>query len=218
MNKLNQNMTIENAKDSLKNAGLYIVSAQEIKRLADVAMSAYENYPLHNWFSGGKYDKKASKIIMEISIKTMIDSGIIYADSPDLNGFAIWMPPHFSGSKTLPFFLKGGIKLILNSGLGIIEKLLKYENYAMGLKKKYTNHNDWYLYNLSVSKNSQNKGIASKLLYPMLEFCDSNKQICYLETNKDTNVPLYEHFGFELLEEGLIPDTDLKHYAMIKRP
>lgn len=207
-----------NARDMIKKSGLYLVTTKDIEKLANVAMDAYENYPLHNWFSGGEYDFQASYLVMKISLKTMLSEGVIYADSPEINGFAIWMPPGFSGSKTLPFILNGGVKLIFNSGLGIIARLLKYETYAMSLKKKFTNHNDWYLYNLSVSKKMQGKGIASKLLKPMIEFCHDNKIDSYLETNKGSNVPLYEHYGFELLEEDFIPDTDLKHYAMIKRP
>jgi ribosomal protein S18 acetylase RimI-like enzyme len=148
----------------------------------------------------------------------MIDYGVIYADSSELNGFAVWMPPKYTGTKTLPFLMNGGIKLILNSGLKLIIKLLKYENFAMPLKKKYTNHNDWYLFNLSVKKSAQGKGIASKLLKPMTEFCNSINSICYLETNKDTNVPMYEHFGFKLEEKDFIPNTDVMHYAMTKTP
>ena len=204
-------------REALKNVGLHIVSKNEIDKLADVAMDAYENYPLHNWFCGGTYNLFISKIIMKISLKSMFDNGVIYADSPELNGFAIWLPPPFSGNKTLPFLFNGGIKLILKSGLGIIAKLLKYENYAMSLKKKYTNHEDWYLFNLSVAKKSQNRGIASKLLRPMLEVCDSGQFVCYLETNKEANVPMYEHFGFELAHQGVIPGTTVNHYAMVRK-
>lgn len=35
-------------REALKNAGLHIISKNEIDKLADVAMDAYENYPLHN--------------------------------------------------------------------------------------------------------------------------------------------------------------------------
>ena len=204
-------------REALKNAGLHIISKNEIDKLADVAMDAYENYPLHNWFCGGTYNLFISKIIMKISLKSMFDNGVIYADSPELNGFAIWLPPPFSGNKTLPFLFNGGIKLILKSGLGIIAKLLKYENYAMSLKKKYTNHEDWYLFNLSVAKKSQNQGIASKLMRPMLELCDSNQFVCYLETGKESNVGMYEHFGFELAEQGMVPGTTVGHYAMVRK-
>ena len=88
----------------------------------------------------------------------------------------------------------------------------------MNLKKKFTEHNDWYLFNLSVKKDAQGKGIASKLLKPMLEFLSKQNSVCYLETNKDTNVPFYEHFGFKMMEKGFIPQSNVIHYAMTKLP
>ena len=209
---------LEMARNAVKNAGLFLVSEKEIDKLAEVAVDAYRDYPLHNWFSDGKYNPKASELIMQISLKTMMKYGVIYADSPELNGFSIWMPPNFTGSKALPFLLKGGVILILNSGFKIIKKLMDYETLAMALKKKFTGHIDWYLYNLSVKKDAQGKGIASKLLKPMIEFTNKKNSVCYLETNKESNVQLYEHFGFKLMEKCLIPETDVMHYAMTKVP
>lgn len=216
MDKLVRKIEIPLAKKVIEKAGLYIVQKKDLELLADVAADAYEDYPLHNWFTKGKYDKKASKLIMQISLKTMIEDAIIYADSEELNGFAVWLPFGFTGSKTFPFLFNGGLKLILHSGLGIIGRLLTYENYAMNLKKDFTDNYDWYLYNLSVRKSAQGKGIASKLMRPMLEFCDNEKMIAYLETNKKSNVGLYNHYGFELKKEEFIPKTNVIHYAMVR--
>ena len=52
----------------------------------------------------------------------------------------------------------------------------------------------------------------------MLQFCDDEKMVAYLETNKDKNVTLYQHYGFELKKEELIPKTTVTHYAMIRTP
>ena len=117
-----------------------------------------------------------------------------------------------------PFLASGGLKLILHSGLGIIGRLLTYENYAMNLKKEFTDHYDWYLYNLSIRKDAQGKGIASKLMRPMLQFCDDERMVTYLETNKESNVSLYRHYGFDLMKEEIIPKTTVTHYAMVRHP
>ena len=186
--------------------------------MAEVAADAYRDYPLHNWLTKGKYDARASELIMRISLKTMTEDAVIYADSEEINGFAAWLPFGFTGSKALPFLLNGGLKLIFHSGLGIIGRLLTYENYAMSLKKEYTENYDWYLYNLSIKKDAQGKGIASKLMRPMLRFCDDEHMVAYLETNKEPNVGLYRHYGFELMKEELIPKTPVMHYAMVRRP
>ena len=218
MDKLVRKIELPLAKRVVEKAGLYIVPESRIKELAAVAADAYRDYPLHDWFSGGNYDVYVSEKIMEISLRTMSDDAVIYADSEELNGFAVWLPMGFEGSKTLPFLINGGLKLIAHSGFRIIGRLLTYETYAMNLKKEFTGNVDWYLYNLSVKKSAQGKGIAGNLLRPMLEFCDKENIVTYLETNKESNVSLYAHFGFELSKKERIPQSSVMHYAMVRKP
>lgn len=218
MDKLVRKIEIPLAKKAIEQAGLYIVQEKDLDRLAEVAEDAYRDYPLHNWLTKGKYDAKASRLIMQISLKTMTEDAVIYADSEELNGFAAWLPFGFTGNKALPFLVNGGLELILHSGPGIIGRLLTYENYAMNLKKEFTDNYDWYLYNLSIRKDAQGKGIASKLMRPMLNFCDEEKMVAYLETNKESNVGLYRHYGFDLMKEEIIPKTPVTHYSMVRQP
>ena len=218
MDRLVRKIEIPLARNIIQKAGLYLVPEERLDELAEIAADAYQNYPLHNWFTKGVYDPIASKLIMKTTLAAMKDDAVIFADSEDLNGFAVWIPLGFTGSKTLPFLRNGGVRLLLHSGLGIIRKLLVYESFAMKLKKKYTGHVDWYLYNLSVRQSAQGKGIASKLMKPMLRFCDDEKMIVYLETNKEGNVPMYNHYGFELQEEQLIPGSPVMHYSMVRNP
>ena len=218
MDKLVRKIEIPLAKNAIEKAGLYIIQEKDLDRLAEVAADAYKDYPLHNWFTKDKYDPKASKLIMQISLRTMSEDAVVYADSEEINGFAVWLPFGFTGSKTLPFLANGGMSLILHSGPGIIGRLLTYETYAMNLKKEFTDNYDWYLYNLSIRKDAQGKGIASKLMRPMLQFCDDERMVVYLETNKESNVGLYQHYGFELMKEEQIPKSTVTHYAMVRGP
>lgn len=218
MDKLVRKIEIPLAKKVIERAGLYLVTEKDLDRLAEGAADAYRDYPLHNWLTNGKYDMKTSKLLMLVTLKNMTKDAVIYADSEELNGFAVWLPQGFTGSKALPFLLNGGLGLFLHAGIGFFLRLLAYENYSMGLKKEFTDHFDWYLFNLSIKKEAQGKGIASKLMRPMLQFCDDEKMIAYLETNKECNVGLYKHYGFDLMKEEFIPKTSVTHYAMVRQP
>ena len=218
MDKLVRKIEVPLAKNAIEKAGLYIAEEKDLERLAEVAADAYQDYPLHNWFMGGKYDVKASRLLMQISLKTMMKDAVIYADSEEINGFAAWVPFGFKGTEALPFLRNGGLKLFLYTGFGFVGRLLSYENYAMNLKKTFTDHYDWYLFNLSIKKSAQGKGIASKLMRPMLQFCDDERMVAYLETNKEQNVGLYRHYGFDLMKEELIPKTPVMHYSMVRKP
>ena len=218
MDKLVRKIEIPLAKKVIDRAGLYLVTEKDLDRLAEVAADAYQGYPLHEWFTNGKYDMKTSKLLMLVTLKTMTKDAVIYADSEELNGFAVWLPQGFTGNKALPFLLNGGLGLFLHAGIGFFLRLLAYENYSMGLKKEFTDHFDWYLFNLSIKKEAQGKGIASKLMRPMLQFCNDEKMVAYLETNKECNVGLYKHYGFDLMKEEFIPKTPVTHYAMVRQP
>ena len=218
MDKLVRKIEIPLARRAIEKAGLYLVEEKDIDRLAEVAADAYRDYPLHNWFTKGKYDAKASNLLMKVTLKTMTEDSVIYADSEEMNGFAAWLPFGFEGNEALPFLKNGGLKLFLHTGLGFVGRLLAYEKYAMNLKKQFTDNYDWYLFNLSIKKDAQGKGLASKLMRPMLQFCDDEQMIAYLETNKDSNVGLYKHYGFDLMKEELIPKSPVMHYAMVRNP
>ena len=218
MDKLVRKIEIPLARRAIEKAGLYLVSPKDLDQLAKGSADSYLDYPLHNWLMGGKYDPVASELLMRVSLRTMTEDAVIYADSEELNGFAAWIPFGYEGTKTLPFLMKGGLRLILHSGPGIIRKLVTYDNYAMNLKKEFTDNYDWYLFNLSIKKDAQGKGIASKLMRPMLQFCDDERMVAYLETNKAANVEIYRHYGFELMREELIPTSPVMHYAMVRRP
>ena len=218
MDKLVRKIEIPMARKAIEKAGLYLVQKKDLERLAEASADAYQDYPLHNWFTKGKYDAKAAKLLMEVSLKSMTEDAVIYADSEEMNGFAAWLPFGFTGNKTLPFLANGGLRLFLHSGFGLVGRLLTYENYAMNLKKTFTDHYDWYLFNLSIRKDAQGKGLASKLMRPMLQFCDDERMVAYLETNKEANVGLYRHYGFELMKEEQIPKSTVMHYAMVRKP
>jgi ribosomal protein S18 acetylase RimI-like enzyme len=55
-----------------------------------------------------------------------------------------------------------------------------------------------YLYVLGVEPRQQGRGVARRLLEPMLARCDAVGHDVYLETAKAKNVQFYERYGFEL--------------------
>jgi ribosomal protein S18 acetylase RimI-like enzyme len=56
----------------------------------------------------------------------------------------------------------------------------------------------WYLSVLSVSPESQGQGHGSVLIRPGLERADREGLGCWLETQRERNIPFYARFGFEL--------------------
>ena len=68
MNKLVRKIEIPLARNAIEKAGLYIVQEKDLDRLAEVVADAYRDQPLHNWFTKGKYDAKASELIVHLRL------------------------------------------------------------------------------------------------------------------------------------------------------
>ena len=205
----------EDLVNYLKEKGLYIAKKEDFEALATMSGRAYQDYPLSVYTNNGKYEEEFVKQTILVNLYSMCDEGIIYSDSEELNGLVIILPPGYTGIKTLSFVWNGGFKIIYNQGIRALIKMVNFESFAMDMRKKYTNYEDWYLYNLCIDKKCQGKKIASKLIKPLIEYFRINKKVCYLETNWDKNVPIYEHFGFKVMEKSLVPGSNVEHYAML---
>lgn len=98
-----------------------------------------------------------------------------------------------------------------------LSRLLKYESFCDKVRKKHASPDSWYLFNEVVDPEHQGKGESSAILKPMMSYFDRIGKECYLETHDESNVPLYEHFGFELVDTPEV-FPGLTHYAMLRRP
>lgn len=76
----------------------------------------------------------------------------------------------------------------------------------------------YYLEILGVAPQYRGQGFASKLLRPVLEHADANRRKCYLETQSQENVALYEHFGFEVVETIPADFDDTPYSLMLRKP
>lgn len=195
-----------------------LIDSNNIDKVLDSVALAYEDYPMFNYLTGGHSKASSVKqIIFSAIAANKVDYiGLTFGENNE--AVAIFIKPNYKGVSILSFLFKGGFKLIFQHSLSIVFRLLNYENHAMKVKEKYSDDNCWYLYSLTVHPNCQHKGLASKVMKPMLDFFDATGQSCYLETNKECNISMYKHYGFRLMEADNIPGTNIVHYAMHREP
>jgi GNAT superfamily N-acetyltransferase len=65
----------------------------------------------------------------------------------------------------------------------------------------------WHLPLIGVDPAHQGKGIGAALLRHVLNACDGQKVVAYLEATSRRNVPLYERHGFEALGSIQVADS-----------
>ena len=84
------------------------------------------------------------------------------------------------------------------------------------MQKKYAPKPHYYLSTISVLPESQGRGLASKLIRSFLEKTDEQSVGTYTETMTPSNVGLYEHYGFQCMEQHRVPRTDLSIWALFR--
>jgi ribosomal protein S18 acetylase RimI-like enzyme len=75
-----------------------------------------------------------------------------------------------------------------------------------------------YLFFIGVDPRSQGQGYGGMLIRPMLEWLDEKGMACYLNTQNEANIGLYEHFGFRVVEQVTLPGTTFVHTGMVRDP
>jgi ribosomal protein S18 acetylase RimI-like enzyme len=89
------------------------------------------------------------------------------------------------------------------------------ETIDMKWHKKH-NKDAYHLAIFAINTESQGSGLCRKMLEHLFEHAKNHK-IMILETHDTKNVPLYEHFGFELVETKETKDKTLTEYRMLKK-
>lgn len=82
--------------------------------------------------------------------------------------------------------------------------------------KKHT-QNAYYLCQIAVAKEAKGTGALRKMLTPIFTECQAKEQDIVLETMTESNVPIYQHFGFELVETHHSPNVPFDEYCFIRR-
>ena len=139
------------------------------------------------------------------------------ADSERPNAAALFAPPEANSPGLLSYIGAGGLKLVRSFGLKGTARMQSFETFAEKFKKKYMTNNCWYLFGFVSRRESRGQGYGARVLSPMHSYFDRTGQDCYLETLDEKNIPLYEHFGFKLMESTRLPDSPLMFYSMLRK-
>ncbi len=99
-----------------------------------------------------------------------------------------------------------------------MKKMRKFDEYVEKQHRELAPKRHWYLSVLAVGPEYQGSGYGSQLIRGMLPRMDEEGLSCYVETEGEQNVAIYEHFGFQVIEEFEIPDSKDKLAAMLREP
>jgi GNAT superfamily N-acetyltransferase len=198
-------------------AELLHITKADIEPAAVTLAQAFHEYPLIKWFTPDAEKRLESQ---PKAFRGMVRGGIrygeVYATSTKMEGIAIW---YFPGDQWMipqrKFSLRRRFALLF-ANKERMKRGQSFADYANDVRKRLVPGKHFYLQVLGVAPVFQGRGYSSRLLKPMLARADRAGLPCFLETQAEKNVKLYEHFGFRVAEEGKIPGGDVVSWAMVR--
>ena len=199
-------------------SGYRSLTLADVEEAAQVIAQAFQNDPLITFMLPFKSTRIRTLLRFfrpygEINIR----NGRGYGVGGPLQGVAYWeFPGQGSTSVSIRSLGKFLPLLFTMYPIGVFRARVVLEK-TDALHAKYAAEPHYYLDNLGVLPSAQGKGYSSKLLRPILERADAQQVMAYTDTVAPTNVPFYEHFGFQCVEASAIPGTGITVFAL-RRP
>jgi ribosomal protein S18 acetylase RimI-like enzyme len=188
----------------------------DVPALAEVLARAFARDPFFAWLAGDAPERNQRMRDGWASILRHASAGLTETwTTTDRAGASIWIPPGRSVSGPLDALrlLPGLARLTtwrrLRGASDAVEALERQRH-------RHAPRRHWYLSALGVDPAKQGEGIGSALLAPTLERADRDGTPAYLETAVARNVLLYERLGFEVVDEIVLPRTDVHGWLMLR--
>jgi len=133
------------------------------------------------------------------------------ATSDSLESAALWMPPRPRPARLADRVALGATALSFGRAYPLAQRL------GAVLARRHPRVPHYYLGILGTDPVHQRHGHASALLAPMLERCDTEGALAYLECSLEANLAFYARFGFAVREEVLVTRTGPRLWLMERR-
>jgi ribosomal protein S18 acetylase RimI-like enzyme len=191
------------------------LTLSDVEQTAQVIAQAFAEDPLTSFMLPIKATRvktllKFFRVYAEINIKTGRGFGV----GEPLQGVAFWKFPSQESMSISVKSLGKLLPLLLTMYPIGYFRARKIIDQIDALHAKHAPEPHFYLDNLGVLAAARGQGLSSKLIRPFLQKADEQKVVAYTDTVTKTNVPLYEHFGFQCVEESFIKETGITVYAM----
>ena len=191
---------------------------EDLPTLAALLARAFARDPYFGWLAGEASERNQRMRDAWLAVLRFASAGLSETwTNPARTGVALWIPP---GRR--PSSLVDGFRLLPAyarlTGWRRLREASAAVEFLEGRRRAHTGGPHYYLSALGVEPELQGQGIGSALLDPVLAAADSAGVPAYLETATARNVLLYERNGFAVVEELVLPRTDIHGWLMLRRP
>lgn len=185
---------------------------------AAVLGRAFTEYELLQYYFPDETERQAVAVTFGfIALSVCLKYGEVYASSAKMEGVSAWLPPGKAPSGGWQIIRSVPPSVLFRFGRQGASRMQAYGRYVDNMHRKLVPYPHWYLQIIGVDPVYQGQGFSSQLVKPMLERIDRVHLPCFLETNIEKNVAIYQRFGFGVVSEDEIPGTELTSFAMLRK-
>ena len=194
-----------------KDNKIHLINQRDLSVVSTILADSFKADPVLNWFiQDPAIFVYLFRSLIE-SLKKQQQCEHVYINTQQ-TGVAVWLPPgvatRFSLHRSLIIFLK---RLLKTNGLNGVKRGMSLNRLTA---KYHIKEPHFYLYLIGVKSDRQGMGIGAELLDAGLQVCDELGVPAYLESSNSKNNPLYERYGFKIIQEIQLPDNGPKLYCM----
>jgi ribosomal protein S18 acetylase RimI-like enzyme len=193
------------------------IQPSQVSRAAAVLQRAFENYPLWQFmFPDPQIRQTRAIVLWEFFIRYGMKYGKVFVTSENIEGIAIWVHSDYANMTLLRQLGCGGFKILTHLGLKLIHRSEFVDKLIEPPRTKINTSPYWYLTQFAVDPQYHGQKFGSLLLRDMFDHESENIHTYYLETSRENNTKIYGHFGFEVKDQIIIPNTDVPIYFLKK--
>ena len=198
---------------------LHKIYKSEISQATLVLADAFKEDPLFRiLFGDAAKNSYKYTLVAKFMIRYCYKYGNVYASSEKFEGIMAITQDEYTYMSLWRMIRSGSIFPVLSIGFKSFMKVASALSPMDGERKKHMKNRSFvYLQIIGVASENQGKGHGGKLLKELLAMADEAKLPIYLETETESNVRLYERFGFKTLEEMSLPVINQPMWTMLRR-
>lgn len=194
------------------------LNQSQVKPAAEMLARAFQDDPLVVYFFPDAAERKnKSPHFFQILVRYGVLYGEAYAISQNLEGVAVWLPSEKANRPFWGMIRSGVLSMLPKIGKGVLGRLWRCNKCAASVHRRHAPFRHWLLEPIGVDPVFQGRGYAGILLKAMLARMDEEHLPCYLDTQTEKNVAIYQHYGFKVVEEFAIPGTGFSNWAMLRK-
>ncbi len=181
---------------------LYHVEESDVNKAALVLGRSFGDYPIFTYIlPEHKARTRKLPLLFSFLIRNGLQTGEVVAPSNNLEGISIWImnvgnqPPQINAVKS------GILGLLFWLDPASLQRFIAVGREKEKTRQKLLSRSYCLLDVIGIDPKLQRHGYARSMLQAKLHELDSKGFPCYLETSSNTNIAMYESYGFSMISQ-----------------